>query len=229
MARNRKATESFILEHIAKIAPTDSHNVGLYKEFFKSLNDKQFDDWMMGLKRKDYYLAYYLPNFGKDDNGKEINIETQHLIKLCESIGVKLFDKLVMPAQDGKPAYVTQHEYPILLIPCRRQSQILSKKIAVPKSTKIVDQTSGQPVGGSKGGSTSYPEIGVLMAAGLEKTVNEIVNLRGGDVKGYQALFALAERDGSVSQDVATQFSGKVKSTQTLSMYLKGMHLNNNL
>ena len=67
------------------------------------------------------------------------------------------------------------------------------------------------------------------MAAGLEKTVNEIVNLRGGDVKGYQALFALAERDGSVSQDVATQFSGKVKSAQTLSMYLKGMHLNNNL
>lgn len=229
MARNRKAVESFILEQVAKIVPTDSHNVNLYKAFFKSLNDKEFDVWMTGLKNKDHYLAYYLPNFGKDDQGKEINIKTQHLIKLCESIGVKVFDKLVMPAQDGKPAYVTNHEYPILLIPCRRQSQILSEKVSIPSNTKVTDQTSGQPVGSSKGGSTSYPEVGVLVAAGLNKTANEIINFRGGDVKGYQAMFALAERDGKVSQEVAEGYSSKVKSANSLSMYLKGMHLNNNL
>ena len=229
MAGNRKAVEAYIIAGIKRIHPSDTVNVQIYQDMFAQMSNADFDKWMQDIKAKRQYLFYNLPNFGVDGAGKEINIDTQHLIKCCEDIGVAVFEQLVIPAQDGRPAYVTPQKYPILLTVARRQSQLWAKKVSVPKVTKIIDSSTGQPVGASKGGSTSYPEIGILAATGLDNTVNEIVNFRGGDVRGYQAMIAMVEKNGTVSQEVAAQFSGKIKSASTLSMYLRGMHLQNNI
>jgi len=55
MSKNRKKTEEFILKYIKKITNTD-FNVNLYKDLFKSMNDKEFDEFMTKLKNNETIL-----------------------------------------------------------------------------------------------------------------------------------------------------------------------------
>ena len=68
-----------------------------------------------------------------------------------------------------------------------------------------------------------------MHAQGLDRTIEELMKYRGGDEKGFNAMNKSIINRGGVSLDAIAPYAGRVKSTETVSSYLKAMHLDNNL
>ena len=85
----------------------------------------------------------------------------------------------------------------IVYLPIRVQQQLISKKISIPKDNNHVDFYTGQATGpNSKGARVSYPEVNMLLAMGLNKTVEEMMHFRGGSEKGYASIRAIYFSNG---------------------------------
>ena len=68
---NRKAAEEFIITYINKIIPDKSNEI-LYRNLFKSMNDKEFDQFMESLNKKEKRLCVVAPTF---TGNKLLNVE----------------------------------------------------------------------------------------------------------------------------------------------------------
>ena len=222
MSGNRKAAEHEILTIIEEMCP-GSDNTQLYKDKFAAMDDKAFEQFIDDLDTGKQQLAIISPNFGKSQ------LDTGRNIAIAERLGHKFFQRIWMPAKDGMPAYLTPVPYLVVDLPLRRQAQILDKKISIPEDNNSVDNFTGQVTGASKGSRVSFPEVQVLAALGLEQSLTEFLKYRGGDEKGFIALNAMMGKTGGVSMRAIEPYSGRVKSTQTLSTFLSAMHLRNSL
>lgn len=222
MPGNRKAAEKLILDTIEKMCP-GSDNTKLYKDLFASMDDKAFEVFIDDLDTGKKKLAIVAPNFGKSQ------LDTGRNIQIAEELGHNFFQRIWMPAKDGRPAYLTPVPYLVVDLPLRRQAQLLDKKISIPEDNNSVDDFTGQPTGKSKGSKISYPEVQVLAAQGLEQSLLEFMKYRGGDEKGFNAMNVSIGRTGGVSLNAIEPFSGKVKSTQSLKTMLTAAHLRNTL
>lgn len=229
---NRAAATTYILDKISKIDPTDKGNYELTKSQLESLSDAEFDQYMVRLRRPvdnddpEYVqecLTYYAPNLSTT----KISIERN--LALAKEIGHKFFERLwITDAQTGVE-YLTPNTYIVVDLPIRRQAQLLIKKASIPTDHKSIDELSGQVTGDSKGSKLSFPELQAQVSQGLDHTVVEEIKIRGGDEKAYQEFERQMIERGSVSQAEILALGTKVKSTETLSILLKGMHLDNNL
>lgn len=222
MAKNRKVAEEWFLSFIEQLTP-GSNNKKLYQEFFSSMNDKEFEQFVDDLASGKKSFSVEMPNFANSELSVKRNLD------LAKKIGLDLFQKLWIEGKDDLPTYQTPVEYMVVDLPYRRASQLLTKKISVPKHNKIVDALTGQPTGDSKGAKISYPEIQVLSAMGLDKSLLELLKYRGGDDRGRAAMNTLLTRNGNVRLDTLTPYSSGVTSTAVLSTFLTAAHLKNNL
>lgn len=222
MIQNRKKTEEFIIKYIDKMLP-GSDNVKLYKEKFDNMSDEEFHLFMLDLKANKTRLCIISPNFSKP------RLEVERNLKIAKELGYKFFQKVKIPKKGTLPAYTTPREYLIIDLPLRRQAQLLDKKASIPEDQSVVDKMTGQPTGKSKGAKFSKPEIEVISALGLDKSLEEILTLRGGDGKGYIALNNSIYRTGGASIEALKPFRGEVKAKAALRVILNGMHIQNNL
>jgi hypothetical protein len=222
MAGNRKAAEKVILEYIEKMMP-GSPNTQLYKELFATMSDKQFDDFMKGIEDGSIRLAIIAPNFG------EQQLSTERNLKLAKELGHEFFERVWIDPGNDIPPYLSPIKYLVVDLPLRRQAQLLVKKISIPEDNKSVDDFTGQPTGKSKGSKISYPETQILAALNLDANLTELLKLRGGDIKGFDAMNAAISQTGGVSQEAIKHLGSRVKSTETLSIFLTCMHLKNTL
>jgi len=222
MAGNRKATEEYILTWLQKITNDDS-NVEIYKNFFKTMSDKDFFNYMTDIEKGTKFLTITAPVFNKTALSVERNI------KLGKELGHNFFQKIWIGAKEGMPAYLTPIPYLVIDLPIRRASQLLTKKISTPEHNKTVDVLSGQPTSASKGSKISYPEIQVLAAMGLDESIVELIKYRGGDNKGFSAMNAMISKLGSTNMKTLSGYASGVESTKTLKTFLVGMMLKNNL
>lgn len=219
---NRKKAEDVILTYIEKLMP-GSDNPALYKSLFASMNDVEFEQFILDLESGKKNLAIIAPNFGKQ------RLETGRNFEIARELGHEFFQRIWMPAKAGMPQYLTPIKYLVIDLPLRRQAQLLDKKLSVADDNNSIDNMTGQPTGKSKGSKISYPEVQVLAALNQEKALTEFLKYRGGDEKGYTAMNTMISRTGRVSMNAIKPYSGTVKSTQVLSTLLSGMHLKNNL
>jgi hypothetical protein len=113
----------------------------------------------------------------------------------------------------------------VLMLPIRRPSQLLTKKISVPEDHKVVNAMTGQATGSSKGARMSKPELEIMAAMGAEKTMVEFYKYRGGDLKGRAAFNAMLSSQGSVSLNSLEPFASGVESTKTLKTFFNCAHL----
>jgi len=60
MNPNRKKTEAYILKYVDKIAQ-GGQNKELYSNLFKSMSDKEFNNFMLGLKSGKVTLSIIVP------------------------------------------------------------------------------------------------------------------------------------------------------------------------
>lgn len=222
MAGNRKAAEAVILKYIEKLLP-GSPNTQLYKDLFATMSDKQFDEFMKGIEEGSIRLAVIAPNFSEYKLTKENNLA------LAKELGHEFFQRIWIDPGNDIPPYLSPIKYLVVDLVLRRQAQLLVKKISIPEDNKSVDDFTGQPTGKSKGSKISYPETQILAALNLDANLTEMLKLRGGDVKGFDAMNTVISQTGGVSQKAIEHLGTQVKSTKTLSTLLTCMHLKNTL
>ena len=218
----RKEVENYILTYIEKIA--GKFNRSIYEDrVFKNMTDEDFDQFMKDLKTEKRFLVIYAPNLKK----REISVENN--LEVAKELGYNFFQKLWISSNDDVPTYLTPIPYMIIDLPIRRTSQLLIKGISVPDHNKVVDNLTRQPTGESKGAKISYPELLLLASMGLDESITEMINIRGGDNKALLAYSNFIDRYGKVSLSALDNFRSTVKSTATLKTFLTAMHIRSNL
>lgn len=225
MAGNRKAAQDVILKRIDQMSP-GGPTTEIYRELFAKMDDAAFDVFMQKLKNREIGLVLVAPNLA--DPKTRLTIE--NALKLGKEMGHEFYQRIWINPGDGvTPAFLTNKKYLVLLLPYRRQAQLLEKKARIPKHNRSIDEMTGQVTGESKGSKLSSPEIQVLAALDLPAMITEQIKFRGGDVKGYDAMVNMIDKTGAVSMDAIEHLAGGVESTKTLATYLTAMHLSNTL
>lgn len=227
MAKNRKAAEKSILATIDSICPGNP-NVRLYQDLFdpanpKYLDNNAFDAWMTRMRNKEGALVYIDPPGSKFKVDVERNIH-----EIGPKMGIEFFQQLWYQDDSGD-WFLTPNAYLILPFPIRRQAQLLVEKISIPENNHSIDDFTGQVTGDSKGSKISYPELSLLKAFGLKKTIEEFMHWRGGDVKGFRMLNQQVMKTGGGSMEALRPYAGEVTSTQSLRNILIGLHYDTTL
>lgn len=218
----RKSVEDFILKYIKELTKSEE-NVNLYKDLFKRLNDKEFHRLMEDLRDNKKHLSVIIPQHLNK------NISVNHNIKLAKSLGHDFFQRITISAEDGLPGYTTNQKVLVYQLPIRRAVQYLDKKIGVAEDNVSRDTTTGQVTGKSRARRLTFPETQVLIGYGLNQTVAELLQSRGGDIGEGNALDVMLYRTGGADLETLSRFKTGVRSTQVLSQYLNGMHIRSTL
>lgn len=219
---NRKKAEEEILKLISILDET-GYNKEKYKEIFKNMSDKEFNDYMKKIVNNEARLVFFAPL------NKQLNITTTKLVNIARKLNIPLFERLYYTQNSNLPDYKTNVEYLIVDLPFKRQSQNLIKKISIPEHNKTIDYLTYQPTGDSKGAKISYPELQILVGMGLEKSLDELIRFRGGDKNGFNAYNAMFMRNGSANLKTLNYYSTGVESTKTLKSFLTAMHISNTI
>lgn len=214
----RKKIEEHLFNFIGKIS--DQYNLAIYKSRFQDMSDEEFTKFMDDLEHNGINLAVVQPT------GKKNTVTVKKCMDLADEMGIKLLDKVIYKTDTP---YIPNLETSVLRWPIKRTVQILSSKIGVPKDNKTIDSTTGQAVGKSKGAKITIPELQLLDALGLEKTLIEFMKTRGGDQGAYRAYTASLENYGSASQEIINKHATGVVSNKTLESIYNAMLLDINL
>lgn len=225
MAGNRAAAEKYLLKMISELEAEfpDKPNTGLYKQYFSTLSDKQFDQFIDDLESGVAIIALQYPNFSK---GK---FTVANNLRVAELLGHNFFERVWIEAEGDRPAYLTPNEYLVLDLPVRRASQTFLKKASIPEDGKVINTMTGQPTGASKGAKISLPELQVCAAMDLDNSMVELMKWRGGDIRGLAAYNAMLSRNGQVSLKSLEPYASGVESTKTMQTFLTAAHLRSTL
>lgn len=228
MSKRKKVTD-FIVGAVNDIIPAFKDNGIMLRETLDALSDKEFDEYVRGFRntpgadhtKPRSIIPYYLPNLSKH----RLNIG--RLFDLHDKIGRPARQRLIMSDALTGMEYLTPHLYPIVVLPVRRQSQTIAKKSSIPSGRQPIDELTHQPIQTSKGASLTQPEIGSLAARGLDSTLYELLNVRGGNETARREFRKQLLETGEGSLDSLSGV-GTIKSVDTMSIFLNGMNLGNN-
>lgn len=218
MSKNRKEAEKIILELVEDLLP-GSPNTERYKNLFKSMSDQDFDKYMKYLRDGN------LVSIVEELQGK-YRLSTERNLKLAKKYDVKFMNHIVIPTEDGD--MITPLPYMTVKLLCRRLSQTLTKKIKVAYDNATVDQLTGQRVNKSKGSAMSYPQLQLGKSQGAKLSLLELIKARGGDEEMYRAMEQQIAETGKVRISELPN-TGRVKATETLSIFWKSVHIDNNI
>jgi hypothetical protein len=218
----RDAAQKEILKIVGEIDQS-GHNVKLYVQKFEDMSDAEFGRFIDELENGTERLCMVMPNFS------DVKITFENNCRVAELLDYSFFQRIYMPAREGLPAYLTPIPYPIFDLPLRRQAQLLEKKISIPADNNSVDNLTGQVTGPSKGSKISWPETEVIASMGLDKSLTELLTVRGGDPGAYNAMSALIQRTGYVSLKDIEPYATGVKSKKALNVLLNSMMLSSTL
>ena len=218
----RSEVQEFILTNIEALLPGGG-NREIYEKLFSSMNDIAFHQWMLDLKADKYYLTIIAPSY----MAKRLSLENN--LALGTKLKHEFFQRLWIEGTNGMPTYLTPNKYLVVDLPLRRTAQRLVKKVSVSPHSRVVDTLTGQPAGDSKAASTSYPEVQLCAALGLDNTMVEVMKYRGGDSKGVSAFNNMLAKYGVANIKTLSTFTSGVESTKTLNTLLTCMHVKSNL
>jgi len=216
MSKARKLATEMALSYIENIFPK-SGNAEMLKARLEAMSDKQFATFMQDLRDGNTTLQIKAPNLATS------KLSVSRNIKIGKELGYEFFQHLNLKDPATGQQYTTPHKYLILSLPFRRQAQHLVKKMSVAADNDSRDDLTGQPTGKSKGSSLSNPEMQVLYALGLDSTIEELLKVRGGNEAAYTAMNKAAHETGGFSLEQVAKAGGKVKSTESLAAFFKGM------
>jgi hypothetical protein len=219
---NRKAATEYLLKWIERLMP-GGPSPAIYEAQLKAMSNKDFDELMHRLANGEEVLWIIAPNLA------DSKLDTGRNLKIAEELGHEFFEYLWLTDHITGLTYKTTIKYLVVDLPLRRQQQMLQKKISIPEDNRHVDELSGQPTGPSKSARVSFPELQVLFAQSMDKSLTELIKVRGGDEKAFRAMNARIIETGGCSIDSIAAAGTKVKSTQTLAVLLKAMHLQSTL
>ena len=224
MNPKRKKVEDFILTYSDKIdTGSKKENTTLYKNLFVKMTDPEFDNFMKGLRDKTITLSMIIPN------GGDVKVSVENNFAIAKELGHDFFEHIKITGQEDLPDYITPIKHLTYILPIRRASQLLSKKISIPDSDRTIDVMTGQVTGKSEASKITMPEIQMLVGMGLYSSVRELLKIRGGDIQANNAMNAMLYKTGAASQAVVEQYASGVESSKTLKSYFNAIHINTTL
>ena len=214
---NRKKLEDDIIRFVKRISNND-RSTDVYKDLFKSMNDKAFMIWLKDLGSEKTSLTCIIPN-GEKGGG----IEMSDLLKLAEELDFTLWERVWLETPSGLPV-LSIHKALNANVFMRRLSQSVMSKMIVPKDDTSVDSITGQPTKKSTGNSITNPEGELLASYGLSETAKEFMNTRGGDEGAYRAYKSLIASTGKARKNDIAPFKTGAKSSQMVNtLFLTAM------
>ena len=211
----RKKVEQYILKNIAELEEKGTYNVEVYKDLFKRLTDAEFHSMMEQMRDGTMMVSLISPH------SKPV-VTFPHAYKLVEKNGMKVFHHLTI--EMGDSVTVSPIQTQVFLLPNRRTRQVLLKGISVPKNGKTRDTQTGTVTGASSSGKLIFEEVKILNGLGLESTIYELYNVRGGDKTAESAMMKYADT-GSPELKYIKGHAGGVQSTKTLRWMLATGHI----
>ena len=215
---NKKAAIAYLQTQYNELAP-GYKNGDYLKERLEAMSDADFEKYVEEVEKGEEIIPLTVPVLAQHVWTKD------NLLERADKLGFNFYSRLTIEDAATGVTYTTPQTYLLLKLPCRRQRQMLRKKITIPDGVSRVDELSGQVTGPSKGSRISMPEFQVLYSQGLDNTTVELTKFRGGDVKGLQLLYRSLAETGRSSMESLMRFNTRVKSTDTLSVVLKSMML----
>jgi len=191
-----------------------------YIIFFKTLDEKGLKRFITLLKEKKEQIFIVFPNM-------KMNLEMEDIKKASVLTKTELTSRVWLVDEFSGKKYLTNERYPILKMSVRRMQQFLDNKLKVPNDDKSIDGLTGQVSGADGKASFSVQETRVLHSRGLDKSLVELLKIRGGDIDTYGEFRRQLEETGSCNTENITSQT-RVKSAHTLNVLLRGMHLDNN-
>lgn len=222
MAGNRKAAIAQLVSDLEDILPGGG-NKELYEQCFAKMSDKEFDEFMKKIESGEQLLALIAPTNTK------IKLNMRRMLRLAERWGQPLRERVWIEPGAGLPRYLSNKKYLIMRKVIRRQGQLLEDKISIPKNSNTIDEMTGQPVGESKGAGISFPEMNILSSTGMDKSLEELISVRGGNIKAYQLMNAIIDNTGEVSLAELKITGTRAEAIENTNMLLTCMHLGNNM
>ncbi len=218
----RKETEAIILKWVNEIDPS-GENGKLQQSFFDRMSDEQFTIWMEAIRDGKDTVSMLSPNL---DKNRKMSIANN--LRVADMMGVQLFQRVWVTDPVSGEEWLTPIKYLVCHVPVRRQIQTRENKMAVPKNNETLDELTDQVTGASGKSSISSPEMLVLVSAGLNRTVEEFMKVRGGDQKALRYTDRAILETGGVSLDQVSKLGSRAKSTSVLATFLRGMHFDTN-
>lgn len=214
----RAKVEQLVIDKVNLIDPSGD-NGKRYKEFFASLSDKEFHEFMLDIKRGEQQLYIYAPNMAND-------ITLDNLVELTDKFGVELLERIWFKDFKTGVQSLTPEKYMILTLPVRRAKQLLTKKRSFPDSDKTINHLSGQVSRPDKAAGLSQIETQFLISKNLPNTARELVKYRGGDIHAYSEMkHSLMETGNAVLEPT----NSVVRSAVMLQVWFKAIHLDVNV
>lgn len=212
----RKKIEAFILEYVHKVDPSGT-NRDMYKLVFKKMSDRDLE----------HLISRPIPIYAP--NGSKVKIDHMRNVEILRELGYDPEQYCWLTDPKTGACSRTRYKHLVIKLPVRRQTQMIDKKISYAEHNRILDKATGQTVGSSKGSSFSFPQIYVMYSKGYDKTIREFINIRGGNVKAGKAIDRAIRQSGRSGQAFEGLANTRVKSTVTLGIIFRAMHLANNL
>lgn len=219
---SRAAAIKLVVEQVDILDPTKTASKRL-KSLLEDLTEKQFAELVEKIEKGEYYLPYFMPNLtGEAPKWEQIE-------SAAKKLDVPMFQRVWIT--DAKTGTRMLTRYPVLnlVLPVRRQIQLLVSKISLPEDTKHVNDLTDQPTGVSANSSISVPEASILVGIGANRSAEEFLAVRGGDPSALRAMEQSIVDTGGVGMSTVEAAAEGATSTKTLSTMLSGMHYDTNL
>jgi len=222
----RKDVEKDIKKFMTELTGGDKSNANRMDKFFKTLNDKQFKEWVYDVadpEKTDTVLYVITPTLGK------VKLDVENMFALGEKYNIPIMqDIYYTDPRDGSTS-ILPHKGAILKLPVRRASQTALVQMKAAKHDHTVDKLTGQPTGDSASGSLSVPEMDIFASYGFDAGLTELANVNGGDIGAFSAFKRSLLTDGTVKLSEVRRHSTGAVSKATLKKLLRVQYVGTTL
>ena len=216
--------KKMIIDKICKICDImdPSHlNSNRYHKLLDNMSAKDFNQWMTYVREGKWLLHIVVPNM-------VISLRNENLLKAADALNLNLFHRIWMVDANTGRKFLTDNAYLVLPEPIRRQQQFLKEKSSYPADDKHIDGMTGQVTGESKATQITNPEINILAFRGLDVTLEEMVNIRGGNMVAYGEFKKQAEETGEINLSELDPNS-RSRTAVIAQVLLNAMHIETNI
>lgn len=217
--QNRKKIEKLVYDVFDAIDKTGS-NTTYYKELFKSMNDKQFHEFLSGrLPFRVFHEIF------------KIEPQPDEILDAFKILGAPLIEEINTPylyrLPDGTP--IKTHEGMVIYVHLKRMVQMINKKNNITFSIGNRDQKTGHLMYEDKGAKVTDREFEILSFLNLENTIQELSGPRADAMEAKAQMYNAIAEKGYVEQKDITYKSEDSLSRNLVNSYLLGAHIYSNL